>query len=163
MSLPKLNKEINKKLHIMSELTEVNQALEPLKALADRELASIYGLTGMVYTPHIDNYMQVSIKKAAILACLKKQGFLALSEVEIISAELDELHKRARSNAVFDYRGNQYKRRFSPLKLSKSGKNVQKWAKFWLLQLPNGKIDPNWERQVREIWPAYFLIRSIEM
>ncbi|ASP49881.1 hypothetical protein B5D82_04335 [Cognaticolwellia beringensis] len=147
----------------MSDLTDINQELEPLKALADRELASIYGLTGMVYTPYIDDYMQVSIKKAAILACLKNQGYLPLSEVEIITAELDCLHKRARSNAVFEYKGNEYKRRFSPLKLSKSGKNVQKWAKFWLLQLPNGKVDPNWERQVREIWPSYFLIRTINM
>lgn len=147
----------------MRDLTDINQVIEPLKALADRELASIYGLTGMVYTPYIDEYMQVSIKKAAILACLKKQGFLPVSEVEIITAELDNLHKRARSNAVFEYQGNEYKRRFSPLKLSKSGKNVQKWAKFWLLQLPNGKVEPNWERQVREIWPAYFLIRTINM
>jgi hypothetical protein len=158
-----LPKKLNKKLHIMSDLTDINQELEPLKALADRELASIYGLTGMVYTPYIDEYMQVSIKKAEILACLKTQGFLPLSEVEIITAELDSLHKRARSNAVFEYQGNEYKRRFSPLKLSKSGKNVQKWAKFWLLQLPNGKVDPYWERQVREIWPAYFLIRTINM
>jgi len=147
----------------MSDLTDINQVIEPLKALADRELASIYGLTGMVYTPYIDEYMQVSIKKAAILVCLKKQGFLPVSEVEVITAELDNLHKRARSNAVVEYQGNEYKRRFSPLKLSKSGKNVQKWAKFWLLQLPNGKIEPNWERQVREIWPAYFLIRTINM
>lgn len=156
-------KKLNEKLHVMSDLTDINQELEPLKALADRELASIYGLTGMVYTPYIDEYMQVSIKKAAILASLKKQGYLPLSEVEIISAELDNLHKRARSNVVFEYQGNEYKRRFSPLKLSKSGKNVQKWAKFWLLQLPNGKADPNWERQVREIWPSYFLIRTINM
>jgi len=147
----------------MSELNEIEQTLLPLKALADRELASIYGLTGKVYTPHIDEYMQVSIEKAAILACLKNQGYLPLSEVEVISAELDNLHKRARSNAIVDYQGQQYKRRFSPLKLSKSGKNVQKWAKFWSLQLPNGKIEPNWDRQVREIWPGYFLIRSIEM
>lgn len=152
-----------KKLHVMSDLTEVNQELLPLKALADRELASIYGLTGMVYTPYIDEYMQVSIKKAAILACLKAQGYLPLSEVEVISVELDLLHKRARSNAVFEYQGNEYRRRFSPLKLSKSGKNVQKWAKFWLLQMPNGKIEPNWELQVREIWPAYFLIRTIDL
>ncbi|WP_259365546.1 hypothetical protein [Colwellia sp. BRX10-3] len=156
-------KKLNKTPHVMSDLTDINQELEPLKVLADRELASIYGLTGMVYTPHIDDYMQVSIKKAAILACLKSQGYLPLSEVEIITAELDFMHKRARSNAVFEYKGNEYKRRFSPLKLSKSGKNVQKWAKFWLLQLPNGKVDPNWERQVREIWPSYFLIRTINM
>ncbi|MGB2740184.1 MAG: hypothetical protein WBC60_06455 [Cognaticolwellia sp.] len=152
-----------KTLHVMSDLTQVNQELEPLKALADRELASIYGLTGRVYTPHIDEYMQVSIKKAAILTSLKEQGYIPLSEVEVISAELDLLHKRARSNAVFEYNGNQYKRRFSPLKLSKSGKNVQKWAKFWLLLLPNGNVDPRWEREVREIWPSYFLIRTIDM
>ena len=147
-----------KRLHVMRDLSEVNQELLPLKALADRELASIYGLTGMVYTPYIDEYMQVSIKKAAILASLKEQGYIPLSEVEVISAELDLLHKRARSNAVFEY-----KRRFSPLKLSKSGKNVQKWAKFWLLQLPNGNVDLRWEREVREIWPSYFLIRTINM
>ncbi len=152
-----------KKLHVMSDLNEIEQELEPLEALADRELASIYGLTGKVYTPYIDEYMQASIKKAAILVCLKTQGYLPLSEVEVISAELDNLHKRARSNAVFDYQGAQYKRRFSPLKLSKSGKNVQKWAKFWSLLMPNGKIEPNWERQVREVWPAYFLIRTIDM
>jgi hypothetical protein len=157
--LPKLKK----KLHVISELSDINQELLPLKALADRELASIYGLTGMVYTPHIDVYMQVSIKKAEILACLKNQQLLPVSEVELITAELDILHKRARSNAVFQYQGKQYKRRFSPLKLSKSGKNVQRWAKFWLLELPNGKVDPNWERQVREIWPSYFVIRTINI
>ena len=147
----------------MHDLSEVNQELLPLKALADRELASIYGLTGKVYTPHIDEYMQVSIKKAAIVDCLKKQGYIPRSDVEVISAALDFLHPRARTNAVFEYQGAQYQRRFAPLKLSKSGKNVQKWAKFWLLQMPNGNIDPNWEREVREVWPSYFLIRVIDI
>ena len=59
----------------MRDLTDINQELLPLKALADRELASIYGLTGKVYTPHIDAYMLVSIKKAEILASLKTQGY----------------------------------------------------------------------------------------
>jgi hypothetical protein len=154
---------LNEKLHVLSDLYEINEELHPLKDLADRELASIYGLTGMVYTPHLDNYMQVSIKKAAILACLKSQKIIPLSEVEVISAILDNLHKRARSNTVIEYNGSQYQRRFSPLKLSKSGKNVQKWAKYWFLQLPNGKVDSNWERQVREIWPDYFLIRTINL
>lgn len=156
-------KKLIKPLYVMRDLTDINQELLPLKALADRELASIYGLTGKVYTPHIDAYMLVSIKKAEILASLKTQGYLPLSEVEVITAALDLLHKRARNNAVFEYQGNEYKRRFLPLKLSKSGKNVQKWAKFWLLQLPNGKVDPQWEREVREIWPSYFLIRTVEM
>ena len=157
--MPKL-KEIH---YSLSDLTIINQEIIPLKKIADRELASIYGLTGMVYTPHVDVYMQVSIKKAAILTSLKKQGLLPVSEVELITTALDFLHTRVRNNSSVEYNGSHYKRRFSPLKLSKSGKNVQKWAKFWLLQLPNGKIDPYWERQVREIWPAYFLIRRIDI
>jgi hypothetical protein len=151
------------KLHVISELDEINQLIIPLKALADRERAAIYGLTGMVYTPHIDDYMQVSIKKAAILACLKEQGILALSKVELISTALDSLHKRARNNAIVEYDGNRYQRRFSPLKLSKSGKVVSKWARYWFLQSPNCKVDTEWEYQVREIWPTYFLIRTIDL
>lgn len=148
---------------MISELNDINNELIPLKEMADRELISIYGLTGMVYTPHIDAYMQVSIKKAEILACLKRQKILPLSEVELITMALDNMYKRARSNDIVDYKGNNYQRRFSPLKLSKSGKIVQKWAKFWLLQLSDEKIDPDWESQVREIWPTYFLIRTIDL
>lgn len=148
---------------MISELNDIKNELIPLKEMADRELISIYGLTGMVYTPHIDAYMQVSIKKAEILACLKRQKILPLSEVELITMALDNMYKRARSNDIVDYKGNNYQRRFSPLKLSKSGKIVQKWAKFWLLQLSDEKVDPDWESQVREIWPTYFLIRTIDL
>jgi hypothetical protein len=151
------------KLHVISELYDINEQLMPLKALADRERRAIYGLTGMVYSPHIDDYMQVSIKKAEILACLKAQGLMAQSEVEVITIALDFLHKRARNNAVVEYDGNSYQRKFSPLKLSKSGKVVRTWAKYWFLQLPNGRADPEWEAQVREIWPTYFLIRTIDI
>ncbi|MFQ3209907.1 MAG: hypothetical protein ACI9HU_001409, partial [Colwellia sp.] len=41
------------KLHFISELYDINEQLMPLKVLADRERRAIYGLTGMVYTPHI--------------------------------------------------------------------------------------------------------------
>nr|WP_252730810.1 hypothetical protein [Colwellia sp. E2M01] len=151
------------KLHNISELYDINQKIAPLKDLADRERRSIYGLTGMVYTPHIDEYMQMSVKKAEILACLKKQGLLALSQVEVISIALDFLHKRAKNNTIVEYNGNSYQRRFSPLKLSKSGKVVRTWARYWLLQSPNGKADPIWEAEVREIWPTYFLIHITDI
>ncbi|XQW86348.1 hypothetical protein ACOYR1_06385 [Thalassotalea piscium] len=147
----------------MGELHHINETLKPLKEIADRELASIYGLTGQVYTPYFDEYMQGCIKRAEMLACLKRQKILPLSEVEVITATLDFLHKRAKNHTVVDYNGKQYERRFSPLKLSKSGKNVQKWARYWLLKRANEKVDHDWERQVREIWPSYFLIRRIEM
>ena len=151
------------KLHSFSELADINELIIPLKALADRERAAIYGLTGMVYTPHIDDFMQASIKKAAILASLKSQGLMALTEVELITAALDNLYKRAKSNVVVEYEGKSYQRRFSPLKLSKSGKIVRTWARYWLLQLPNERADPNWESQVRELWPSYFLIGRVEL
>ncbi|WP_260679343.1 hypothetical protein [Thalassomonas sp. M1454] len=153
----------NNALHKLTELIAINEELIPLKKLADRELASIYGLTGTVYTPHIDAYMQVSIKKAEILACLKRQGILAISEVELITTALDALYKNVKNQAIVEYEGRRYERRFLPLKLSKSGKNVQKWAKFWLLLTSEEKVEPNWDRQVKEIWPSYFLIRKVDI
>lgn len=154
---------VSSNLHSLSELEEINQALIPLKAIADKELASIFGLTGQVYTPHLDVYMQASVKKATIVNCLKKQGILPLSQVEIISAALDFLHNKVKSNTVVEYNGAHYVRKFSPLKLSSSGKNVRKWARYWLLQMPNGESDAEWEREVRTLWPEYFLIRTIEL
>lgn len=150
-------------LYFINDLRDINNEIIPLKDLADRELASIYGLTGMVYTPHLDVYMQASIKRAEILACLKKQGILPITEVETITDALNFLHNRVKSNGVVEYKGSHYIRKFRPLKLSKSGKNVQKWAKFWLLQSPDGRIEPSWEQAVREIWPSFFLIRNIDL
>lgn len=107
--------------------------------------------------------MQTCIERSEILACLKRQKVIPLSQVEVISTVLEALHKRVKNHTVVEYQGKQYERRYSPLKLSKSGKNVQKWAKYWLLQLPDGKVDADWNRQVREIWPTYFLIRTIDL
>ena len=47
--------------------------------------------------------------------------------------------------------------------MSKTGKIVRKWAKFWLKKLASGETDPEWERQVREIWPENFTIRNLEI
>ena len=155
--------KLNDKSNLLRELSDINNELNPLKELADKELASIYGLKGMVYTPHLDAYMSVCIKKAEILVSLKTQNILPLSEVEVISTALDNLFKRAKNHSIVEYKGDHYERRFLPLKLTKSGKNVQRWAKVWLLQLPNGKTDPHWESLVREIWPRYFLIRTVSL
>lgn len=155
--------KFNDKSLLLSKLSDINSELIPLKEIADREVASISGLQGMVYTPHLDAYMSVCIKKAELLALLKTQNILPLSEVEVISAALDKLFKRAKNHSVVEYNGAHYERRFLPLKLTKSGKNVQRWAKVWLLQLPNGNPDPRWESLVREIWPRYYLIRTVNL
>lgn len=150
-------------MYSIIDLNNINQQLKPLKDLADREIASIAGLYGPVYTPHIDTYMQVSIKKAQILAELKTQGILPLTTVEKVHSELNTLHKRTKNLDVVEYQGKKYQRRYTPLKLTKSGKMVQRWAKFWLLQQTDDIVDHDWEQQVREIWPEYFLIRRIDI
>ena len=58
-----------------------------------------------------------------------------LTEVELASSALDIAHTRARNHTVVEYKGNQYKRLFLPIKLSKSGEIIRQWV--WLLQKPN--------------------------
>ena len=54
-------------MYSVSDLNNINDEIRPLKELADRELKSIYGLSGEVYTPHIDTYNEVSLRRAKIL------------------------------------------------------------------------------------------------
>lgn len=153
----------NDTLYLLSDLDELNHAIAPLKEIADRELVSIFGLKGMVYTPHLDVYMAACIERALVLKSLKAQKIIPISVVELMTTALDESYSKVSNNTVVEYKGSHYQRRFLPLKLSKSGKSVKQWAKFWLLQLPNGHFDPDWEAQIREIWPAYFLIRTMQL
>ena len=144
----------------INDLDSINKELQPLRVLADRELRSIYGLTGEVYTPHINNHIQVCIKKACILSDLKNNGIIPFSEVEIISEKLMILHQKVKNHQIVEYNGHSYKCRYSPLKLSKSGKSVRKWAKYWLRLLVNGQTDDQWENLVKEVWPEYFIIKN---
>lgn len=149
-------------MYTLNDLHCINEAIKPLKALADREQKSIYGLTGMVYTPHIDAFNTMSVEKAKILSYLKTNNIIPLSDVETISAELMVRYRRAKNNQVVEHNGDQYECKFAPLKLSKSQKIVRKWGKYWLKHLPNGYIDKDWETQVREVWPENFIIRKAD-
>jgi len=145
----------------INDLDSINKELQPLKVLADRELRSIYGLTGEVYTPHIDNHTQICIKKACILRDLKNNGIIPFTEVEIICEKLMISHQKVKNHQIVEYNGHSYKCRYSPLKLSKSGKSVRKWAKYWLRLLIDGQTDDQWESLVKEIWPEYFVIKNV--
>lgn len=146
-------------MYSINDLNQINEEIQPLKELADRERRSIYGLTGLVYTPHIDTYNAVAVQKAKILKYLKSNDLIAVSEMETISAKLMVLHRRAKNHQLVEFNGHSYKCVFSPLKLSKTGKIVRKWAKYWLRMLPNGNIDKQWDSEVREVWPENFLIK----
>ena len=147
-------------MYSVSDLNNINDEIRPLKELADRELKSIYGLSGEVYTPHIDTYNDVSLRRAKILFGLKSNGVIPFSEVETISAKLMILYRKAKKCEVVEYNGYNYECQFSPLKLSKTGKVVRKWAKYFLKKTANGQTDEEWENQVREIWPENFIIRN---
>jgi hypothetical protein len=146
----------------INDLDSINKELQPLQILADRELRSIYGLSGQVYTPHIDTHNALCLKKAGILLNLKNNGLMPFTEVEIISEQLMILHRQVKNYEIVEYDGHTYECRYSPLKLSKSGKSVRKWAKYWLRQLADGTTDNQWKNLVKEIWPEYFFIRKVE-
>ncbi|WP_286232452.1 hypothetical protein [Thalassotalea sediminis] len=146
-------------MNSIDELSEINESLKPLQKLADRERKAIRGLTGLLHTPHIDAYNELLIKRAQLLLSLKAAGVLPYSEVEITTQKLTALFNKAKNKEVVEHNGNHYERRFSPLKLSKSGKVVRKWAKYWLLKHPDGAIDSQWQTEVRELWPEYFVIQ----
>ena len=150
-------------MYSITDLNDINEELMPLKDLADRELKSIFGLSGMVYTPHIDAYNIVSVKKATILRDLKNNKVIPFSDIETITEQLDLLHKRTKNRDIVDYKKCKYQRRFTPLKLSKSGKIVRKWAKFWFKLDAKDKVNNEWETQVKEIWPEYFIIRAFDI
>jgi hypothetical protein len=144
----------------INDLDNINKELQPLKILADRELSSIYGLSGEVYTPHIDVHTEMCVKKAGILIYLKNNGLIPFTEVEIISEKLMISHQKVKNHQIVEYDGYSYKCRYSPLKLSKTGKSVRKWSKYWLRLLNNGQTDDQWENLVKEIWPEYFIIKN---
>jgi len=123
----------------VDDLHNINEQLLPLKSLADRELRSIYGLSGMLYTPHIDAYNDVCMQKAKVLLALKKNKLIPFTQVEIITEKLKVVHLRAKNHQTIEFEGATYECLFSPLKLSKSGKSVSKWAKYWVKKLPNGE------------------------
>jgi hypothetical protein len=147
-------------MYCVDDLNNINEELKALKTLADREEQSVYGIIGEVFTPHVDRYNVVCLKKAAMLSSLKNNQLIPFTDVDIISAKLMALHKTIKNRDVVEFDGCQYECKFSPLRLSKSGKTVSKWAKYFLLKLPNGQIDKAWAGQVREIWPEYFMIKT---
>ncbi|WP_448547565.1 hypothetical protein [Thalassotalea fusca] len=145
-------------MYSIEELHASEHEVYGLTELANRERLAIQRLSGEIYSPHIDNYNIACVKRAVILRDLKSRGLVAISNVEIITDKLKALHQRAKSRQSVELEGEHYECRFAPLKLSKSGKIVRKWAKYWLRKQPDGNIDEQWRREVRKIWPEYFLI-----
>jgi hypothetical protein len=65
-----------------------------------------------------------------IVANLKRQGLMPVSNEELLEAELDRAFPNAKSREVVTFNGKKYRRRFSPGRVSRAG-NVMSWLRSW--------------------------------
>lgn len=62
---------------------------------------------------------------------LKDDGAIPTSEHEKTERALDRAFPNARSKEIVEFAGKRYKRRFTPLGHSRSGKSDTVWGKSW--------------------------------
>ena len=64
---------------------------------------------------------------------LKKNGLIPYSDHELLEETLNQKFPTAQSKDIVTYNGSQYKKKFTPIELSKTGKSVKKWHSGWEL------------------------------
>jgi hypothetical protein len=62
---------------------------------------------------------------------LKAAGLLQKSERELLWEELDARFPNAESKQIVEHKGKRYQRRYSPGQMSRTGKSVMEWLKYW--------------------------------
>lgn len=70
-------------------------------------------------------------KVATLRQVLKASGELVLSKHEQLEKTLDAMYPNAQSRQVVEYEGSKYRRTFTPVAKSLSGKTVKAWNKSW--------------------------------
>lgn len=74
---------------------------------------------------------EAKLKVYLIETELKQSGLIQLSPNEARDALLDEAFPNAKSKEIVDWQGKKYKKCFSPVSKSRSGKTVYGWRKYW--------------------------------
>lgn len=62
---------------------------------------------------------------------LKATGELPLTEHEKLEQQLDGLYPNAQSKQIVEFEGRRYRRTFTPVSRSFTGKTVKAWQKSW--------------------------------
>jgi hypothetical protein len=62
---------------------------------------------------------------------LKRNGLINYTEHELLEETLNQQYPKAQSKEIVMYDGVKYKKKFSPIELSKTGKSVKKWRSGW--------------------------------
>jgi len=63
---------------------------------------------------------------------LKSNGTIELTPEEQLEKELDVAFPNAQSKEVVEHNGSKYQRKFSPIVMTRSRKNVKEWRKEWI-------------------------------
>lgn len=70
-------------------------------------------------------------KVSTLRQALKATGELPLTEHEKLEQKLDGLYPNAQSKQIVEFEGRRYRRTFTPVSKSLSGKTVKAWQKSW--------------------------------
>ena len=71
-------------------------------------------------------------KVSTLRQLLKASGELPLTDHEKLEKKLDGLYPNAQSRQIVEFEGSKYRRTFTPVSKSLSGKTVKAWNKSWL-------------------------------
>jgi hypothetical protein len=66
-----------------------------------------------------------------ITAELKRLGLLPKTEKEKLEDAIDAQFLNAKSKQIVEYEGKRYRLKFAPARMSRSGKTVTKWSRWW--------------------------------
>jgi hypothetical protein len=69
---------------------------------------------------------------------LKKNGLIPYSEHELLEETLNQKYPKAQTQEIITFKGLEYRKKFTPLELSKTGKSVKKWHSGW--EVMGGKL-----------------------
>lgn len=88
------------------------------------------------YSGNNPNKFQADIKAARskvriIERRLKLTAVIPFTDEEMVEQQLDRTFPKAKSKEVVIFEGKRYRRIFSPLEFSRSGRTVTEWDKGW--------------------------------
>jgi hypothetical protein len=116
----------------MYTLDDLRQAEEQLALLEERGIGSDrhsnpdYGRGAINDARFLARHIRQELMSAGLIPRPPK------TDQDLLCEELDKRFPNARSREVVEYNGKRYIRRFTPLRVSRSGKTVMEWHRSWV-------------------------------
>lgn len=87
--------------------------------------------SGRGKNPYNETAKELTKKLREMEVYLKKNGLIPYTEHELLEETLNQKFPMAQSKDIVIYDGAQYKKKFTPIEFSKTGKSVTKWHSGW--------------------------------